>query len=116
MQDVETGFLLRSRIAQRLNVPKSVRLRPFTRCGLAGRSVWTSWGAGEALGWTIHRRCSLDGRRKTSTGAVPEEGKRASLEGVFLCRGFAGWAIWTSWSSATSPEALYGRLACHSAI
>ena len=37
-QDAEKVCQLRSRIVQTLNVPQRVRLRAFTRCGLAGQN------------------------------------------------------------------------------
>jgi hypothetical protein len=37
-QEAEKVRQLRSRIVQTLNVPQRVRLRAFTRCGLAGRT------------------------------------------------------------------------------
>ena len=37
-QEAEKVRQLRSHIVQTLNVPQRVRLRAFTRCGLAGRT------------------------------------------------------------------------------
>ncbi len=37
-QDTEKARQRRSRIVQALNVPQRVRLRAFTRCGLAGQT------------------------------------------------------------------------------
>ena len=80
MQDVETGFPLRSRIAQRLNVPKSVRLAPSLAAALQ-EDQFEHPGKTSKLGRIYQGQGSLNGRSGARTGAVPEEGKEESLEG-----------------------------------
>ncbi len=71
MQDVETGFPLRSRIAQRLNVAKSVRLAPSLAAALQ-EDQFEHPGETSKLGWTYQGQGSHNGRSGTGTGAVLE--------------------------------------------